>query len=340
MSANNKMKTGSQRMSLTRRGFTKAMLAAPFIGAAARHAAAAEAVTYLFPAPSFLPAFVPHHLALARGYFHDEGVEVTFQVGRGGADVAKQVALGNAEIGGGSGDTSMIVRANGLPVRAVALLGGRSLYQVATRKDRSIASLAGLRGKKIGVIAYQDTGYYALLGALAGSGLKKSDLQIEAVGAAGMTQLVISGDLDGITATPDWADAIESAGVALDYHPLEQVFPAMAQAVLTSDKMTKDRPAAVRGVVRAILRAVKDCMADPASASKDFCKAVPQQAGKDAEIQRILGRYAKLVYPVAKPEDLGRFDSERLRIIQKFYLDNGVIQTAVPIEELYSNAFV
>jgi hypothetical protein len=31
--------------------------------------AAAEQVTYLFPAPSFLPAFMPFHIAVKRGYF-------------------------------------------------------------------------------------------------------------------------------------------------------------------------------------------------------------------------------------------------------------------------------
>jgi NitT/TauT family transport system substrate-binding protein len=324
---------------LTRRGLGGAALAAG-LGAAIRPAAAAERVTYLFPAPSFLPAFVPHHLAQSRGFFREEGVEVAFQLGRGGADVAKQVALGNAEIGGGSGDTSMIVRANGLPVRAVALLGGGSLYQVATRKDRNIRTLSDLRGKKIGVIAFQDTGYYALLGALAGSGLSKNDVQIQAVGAAGMVQLMVSGSLDGITATPDWADNIESAGTALDYHPFAQVFPAMAQAVLTSDRLAHDRPAAVRGVVRGIMKGVKACMEDPASAARDFCRAVPQQAGKEAEIERILRRYVAQVYPPQSGIALGQFDPQRLATIQKFYMDNGVIQDAVPVRDLYSNDFV
>ncbi|HEY8610876.1 MAG TPA: ABC transporter substrate-binding protein [Roseomonas sp.] len=324
---------------LTRRGLGGAALTAG-MATFIHPATAAEKLTYLFPAPSFLPAFMPHHLAQSRGYFREENVEVAFQLGRGGADVAKQVALGNAEIGGGSGDTSMIVRANGLPVRAVALLGGGSLYQVATRKDRNIKSLADLRGKKIGVIAFQDTGYYALLGALAGSGLTKNDVQVQAVGAAGMVQLMVSGSLDGITATPDWADNIESAGIALDYHPLAQVFPAMAQAVLTSDRMVHDRPAAVRGVARGIMRGVKACMEDPAAAARDFCKAVPQQAGKEAEMERILRRYVNQVYPAQPGIELGKFDPERLRTIQKFYMENGVIQDAVPVQDLYSNDFV
>ena len=68
-----------------------------------RPARAAEAITYLFPAPDFLPAFAPFQLARARGYFAKAGLDVSFQVGKGGADVAKQVALDNVDCYGING---------------------------------------------------------------------------------------------------------------------------------------------------------------------------------------------------------------------------------------------
>lgn len=51
-------------------------------------------------------------------------------------------------------------------------------------------------------------------------------------------------------------------------------------------------------------------------------------------------RYATETYRTDPPSNLGRFDPERLRKVQKFYIENDIIQTAVPIEELYSNDFV
>src|SRR5205809_1675160 len=57
---------------------------------------APEKVTYLFPAPPILPAFGPIQLAQGKGYFTAAGLEVSFAVGRGGVDVAKQVGAGNA----------------------------------------------------------------------------------------------------------------------------------------------------------------------------------------------------------------------------------------------------
>jgi NitT/TauT family transport system substrate-binding protein len=302
--------------------------------------AAAEPMTYLFPAPAFLPAFIPFQLAQKRNYFAANDLAVTFETGRGGADVAKQVGVGNANLGGGVGETSMIVRPNDLPVRAVALLGQKPLFQLVTRKAANVGKLSDLRGKKLGVIGYQDTGYYALLAVLAASGLKRADLEIQAVGPAGVTQLMIAQSLDGIMAVPEWADAIETAGVPLDHFPIDRIFPAMAQAILASDKIIKDKPAMVRGCVKAVLQAVRDCIADPAATTKDYVAAVPQHAGKEVEIERILRSYVANVYVTEPASALGRFDPERLRTVQKFYVDNQIIQTAVPVEDLYTNEFV
>ncbi|HVZ50869.1 MAG TPA: ABC transporter substrate-binding protein [Pseudolabrys sp.] len=324
-------------MNITRRTALGGLIAA----AAVRPSfAATEQVTYLFPAPSFLPAFLPFHLALKRGYYAKNNVAVKFETGRGGADVAKQVGVGNADIGGGLGETSMIVRPNGLPVRAVAQLGSHPLFQLTTRKESNIKSLKDLKGKKLGVIGYQDTSYYALLAVLAASGLKRDDLEVQAVGPAGVTQLMIAKSLDGIMAVPEWAVAIEGAGVALDYYPIEGIFPAMAQAILTSDKLVKERPAAVGGFVKAVIQAMRDCMADPASAAKDYVAAVPQHAGKEALIETILRRYVTQVYATTPASALGTFDPARLKKVQAFYVQNNIIQSAVPVEDLYTNQFV
>lgn len=302
--------------------------------------AAGKPVTYLLPAPATLPAFLPFQLAQKRNYFAANGLAVTFATGRGGADVAKQVGVGNADLGGGVGETSMIVRPNGVPIRAVALLGQRPLFELVTRKAAGIHGIEDLRGRKIGVTSYQDTGYYALLAVLAARGIKRSELQIEQVGPAGVVQLMIARSLDGIMGVPEWSDAITAAGVALDFFPIDRIFPAMAQAIMASDGTIKRKPDVVRGCVNAVLRAVRDCIADPAAAAKDYVAAVPQHAGKERQIERILRRYVTDVYRTDPPSALGRFDPQRLRTVQDFYLKNRIIQTAVPIADLYTNAFV
>ena len=151
-------------------------------------ASAAEKITYLLPAPPSLPAFAPWVLAKHLGYYTEAGYDVDFVVARGGVDVAKQIGVGNAPIGGAIGDTPIIVRGNGVPVKAVGLMGGGALTVVVGRKDRGIEKLEDLRGKKISVLAFQDTTYYALLGALASKNITKNDVNAQAVGPAGVAK--------------------------------------------------------------------------------------------------------------------------------------------------------
>ena len=318
--------------------FRSAALSA-FLALAPLAAAAQEAVTYLFPAPDFLPAFAPFQLAQNKGYFAEEGLDVAFRVGKGGADVATQVAVGNADLGGGIGDTPIIVRANGLDIRGVALLGGRGYTQLAWREDSGIKSPADLAGKRIGVLSFQDTTYYNLLGVLASAGLTQADADIQAVGAGGIIQLSISGDLDAISAVPEWIVAIEGAGVEMGQMPVDEVFPAMAQAVLASDETVAERPEMIRGFVAALTRAVDEIVANPAAAASEYVSFMPQHEGQEATIETIMREYAQKVYPPAEGQPFGAFDPERLKAAQDFYLEKDIVREAVPIEDLYTNDF-
>ena len=103
--------------------------------AVASTAWADEKLTYLFPAPPLLPAFGPIQLAKGKGYFSQAGLDVNYAVGRGGVDVAKQVGAGNAPLGGIVADGPIIVRQNGVPIKVVAVFGGKGFMQLVVRKD-------------------------------------------------------------------------------------------------------------------------------------------------------------------------------------------------------------
>lgn len=238
-------------------------LAAAALFACCATAKADEKITFLLPAPANLPAFAPFRLAKAEGYFKAAGLDVTFQVAKGGVDVATQVAVGNADPGGAIGDTAILVRPNGLRVKGVALLGGHALTQIIVRKDANIRSFADLKGKAIGVLSYQESAYFNLLGVLASEGLTPREVSAEAVGAWGSVQLMVAGKLAAICAAPDLGALIENAGVKVHYLSIDKAFPAMAQAIGASDKTIAARPQMVASFVAATLHAMRDIMADP-----------------------------------------------------------------------------
>ena len=299
---------------------------------------AAETVTYLFPAPPMLPAFGPIQLAQGKGYFKDAGLEVKFAVARGGVDVAKQVGAGNAPLGGIVADGPIMVRQNGVPIKIVAVFGGKGFMQLVVREDSGIEKPADLKGKTITVMSYQDTTFYALLGLLASVGLGQDDVNIQAAGPTGVWESVATGKSVGMAGVPDWIPPVQAAGVKVKILPTDEFFPHMAQAIGVSDQVIKERPEMVRSFVKAALRGMKDIMDDPDKAADDFVRFVPEWKGKEGAVKAAFNYYAKLVYPGQK--ELGEVNVERLTNLQDFYLAKGIIKQKTPVEELYTNAFI
>ena len=325
---------------LTKRAFLKTAVALAGVTLAGAQPARAqtEEVTYLLPAAAFLPAFGPWMLAQARGYYTQEGLKVTFVVGKGGVDVAKQVGVGNAPIGGAIGDTPIIARAQGVPVKAVALLGGRSLTQLVVHDGKGINGPRDLKGKTITTMAYQDTTFFALQGMLASAGLTKNDVDAQAAGPAGVWQLFAAGKADAMAAVPDWIASATQAGAKVKVFSSDEYFKSMAQAILVADETIQKRPELVRKLVRATLKGMQDIMKDPAAAARDYANAVPQHKGREAYVEQVFRLYNTYVYPGQKV--LGAMDPERLAAVQKFYVKEGIVPKETPLAELYTNQFV
>ena len=320
------------------RGTPGAALALALALGATSVAQAGQKVTYLLPAPAFLPAFGPWMLAKGKGYYAEEGLDVEFVSAKGGVDVAKQVGAGNAVIGGGIGDTPLIVRANGIPVKAVAVLGGGSLMILATDKDAGIDSIEALKGRTVTTMSYQDTTFYALLGMLASVGLTRNDIDAQAAGPANTWKLFIAGEAHAMAAVPDWIAIARAQGKNMNLFPADDHFRSMAQAIVAADDTIAEQPELVGKLVRATLRGMEDIMADPAAAAVDYVKAVPQHEGKEKAMEAVFRLYNQYVYP--GQSTLGAMDEARLAALQEFYVTQGIVREAVPVEDLYTNRFV
>jgi len=295
-------------------------------------------VTYLLPAPPNSPAFAPWVIAKEKGYYSNKDLNVQFIAAKGGVDVAKQIGAGNALVGGAIGDTPIVVRANGIPVRAVAVLGAGGVTMIATNADANIHSIQDLKGKTLTVMSYSDTTYYALLASLRKAGLGKDDVNVQAAGPAGVWQLFSAKKAEAMAGVPDWVVDAEDAGVNVKMIPQDQVFESMAQAILASDDAIKNHPDVVRGVVQATLQGMRDIIQDPHAAAATFAKAVPAYAGKEAELERTFKLYVDNVY--AHQAVLGQIDAGRLDKVRQFYVSEGIVSKEPKLDDLYTNQFI
>jgi NitT/TauT family transport system substrate-binding protein len=305
------------------------------IGASAQNL---EDVNYLMPAPATLPSFIPWVLAQQRGYYAKEGLNVTFQVAKGGVDVSVQVGAGNAPVGGGIGETTIITRAQGIPSKVVAVLGGGAFTQLVVHDGQGISGPKDLKGKTVTVLAYQDTSYYSLLGMLASVGLTKHDLDIEAAGPSGIWQLFAAGKAQAMAGTVNWALDARDAGAKIRIYRSDKYFPSMAQAIIASDVMIRTRPELIRKLVRATLKGMQDVMQQGDAVVPDYLSAVPTMKPKEGFVREVVSLYNEYVY--AGQKVIGAMDPERLARVQKFYVVQDIVARESPLDQLYTNQFI
>jgi NitT/TauT family transport system substrate-binding protein len=219
-------------------------------------------------------------------------------------------------------------------------MGGGALTVIVGRKDRGISKLEDLRGKKISVLSYQDTTFYAMLGALAAKNITKADVSAEAVGPASVAKFVVTGTVDACACTPDWEVDVKAGlpGDATVSIPTLDYFPSMAQAILASDETIQKRPEMVKAIVQATLKGMQHIMDNPEQAALEYVKAAPAFAGKEDYMKKVLANYTERTYKGQKV--IGEMDADKLAKLQAFYKKEGFIDKEMPLDELYTNQFV
>ena len=89
--------------------------------------------------------------ALAKGYYKDEGLDLTIEPLGPYLSVEKQVSSGAAQFGMGSSDKTLEAIADGQPLVAVAATMQRDPQGVMVRKDSPIHSFADLNGHTVAI---------------------------------------------------------------------------------------------------------------------------------------------------------------------------------------------
>ncbi len=158
-------------------------------------AQAAERLTVMldwFINPDHAPLFV----ALERGYFAEQDLDVEFVQPSDPNDPPKLVAAGRADIAVSYQPQLHLQVAQGLPLRRIATLVATPLNSLVVLADGPIQSIADLKGKKVGfsVGGFED----ALLGAmLERHGLTLDDIELINVNFS-LSPSLISGQVDAV----------------------------------------------------------------------------------------------------------------------------------------------
>jgi NitT/TauT family transport system substrate-binding protein len=146
----------------------------------------------------YLPLTITERL----GYFKEQGLEVTINDFRGGAQSLAALAGGSVDVVTGAYEHTIRMQAKGQDVRAVIELGRFPGIVLGLRKDRAAnyKSPADLKGMKIGVSAPGSSTNFFVMYLLAKAGLKPTDASYIGVGIGpSVIAAIIKGEIDAVS---------------------------------------------------------------------------------------------------------------------------------------------
>ena len=149
--------------------------------------------------PSF--SYLPLTIADQLGFFRDEGLDVQINDYSEAASATQAMLAGAADVCSGSFERTLSLQAKNQMVKAFVLQSRtpQIAFGMSTRSSSTAASMADLRGKKVGVIALDSAASLMTNLLLSKAGLSAQDVSLVAVGSSGTALSAIrSGQIDAL----------------------------------------------------------------------------------------------------------------------------------------------
>lgn len=292
---------------------------------------------------SYIPdvQFAPYYMAQDKGYFSQEGLEVTFQHGTID-NLMGLVGQGKIQFALASGDEVLQARAGSIPVKLVATQYQKYPVALASLKGKGITSPASLKGKTIGIPGQFGSTYIGFKALLAAAKLTEEDVKVATIGFT-QREALSQGKVDGaMVYSMNEPVQLAKAGVALDVLEVSSVTNLASVGLITSDALISSNPELVLKMVRAVQRGIRDTLANPDAAFDSTIKVAPDAKGTDSDLQRqVLKETVKfMTSDMVKGQPYGYTAPKLWVSSQQFLLDTKLIRTQVDPLTAYTNDFI
>jgi ABC-type nitrate/sulfonate/bicarbonate transport system substrate-binding protein len=310
-------------------------------GLAMTSAQAADLVKLRFQqafAPSASDA--PLYVALAKGYFKDEGLDVEFRRSTDPSNAVSLVAAGEAQVGMSYPPDIMLAAEKGLPITGIY-----SWYQVNQFGIVSLADGANIRtpkdlvGKHIGLTSLPiDQLLFDAM--LERAGITRAQMEVVNPGFSG-GDLVGQRKLDGASGVPwyevDGLKALDMKPVLMTYR--DNGAPDFPFTVLIANtKYAQDNPATMKAYLRAVRKGMEYTKDHPEEALDILLTAVPTLHRKKQETaMRTIGPMRETALTASN--GLGYVDLVQLQTLADFLHGRKALKTDMKASTVFTNAY-
>ncbi len=288
-----------------------------------------------------------YYWARARGYFAAENLDVRIDQGEGSAATVTRIMSGAYDAG--FGDINAIIQnaatKSGETPLMVYMIYSKSPFALLTKTDGPIRSVKDLEGSRLGSPAGGAS--FKLLPLLAKqNGIDYGRIRITQLSPSLQEQMLIQGQVDAVavfTAT----SYMNLVSLKLDpdrdfrwMYYSDLGLDLYSNGIMVSPKLAREHPEAVKGLLRAISRSLKETVENP-DAAIDLLASEEPLINKDIERRRLMYVYRTLIdTPEARELGIGDVSDIRLKSAISTVATSFELPRAAAPGEIFDRSFL
>jgi len=315
------------------------LVALLLVGLAACQASESSSVVRL--PMGFVPniQFAPFYVALERGYYAEEGIDLEFDYSFE-TDGVKLVGAGEMPFSLVSGEQVLLARAQELPVVYVMAWWQDYPIAVVAPVESGIEAPQDLAGAKIGIPGTFGASYVGLRALLYTAGLTEEDITLDSIGFNQVESLITGREEAVVVYANNEPLQLNARGLPVNVVRVADYVDLASNGILTNESMLANDPDAVRGMVRATLRGLSDTIEDPEAAfeiSKKYIEGLDQLSAADQDLQRAVLAESIEFWKTDRP---GFSDPKAWENMQAVLLDMGLIAEPMDLAAAFTNEYL
>jgi len=260
----------------------------------------------------------PFLVAIDKGYYKAEGLDVTVDTAGGSLEPLNRIASGTYDIG--FGDINSLIKfrdANpNVPIKAIFMVYNKPPFAIVGRKSRGTVNPKDLEGKKLGAPA-PDGAYAQWKIFTQANGIDPSKVTIENVGFPVREPMLAAGQVDAITGFSFSSYInLKDRGVPADDITVmlmaDHGVNLYGNAIIVNPKFAAEKPEVVKKFLSAFLKGLKETVKSPDTAVDSVVKR-NDVAKKDVELERLkMALRDNILTGEVKANGFGAIDMGRL----------------------------
>jgi len=262
----------------------------------------------------------PMTLAIERGYFAEEGLDIQFERGFGSADTASKIAANQYDMG--FGDMYSMIEFNqqnpNEKMVAVAVPYNKAPFVLIALKESGIKSVQDLAGKKLGAPAGDaPRRLWPVLAEQAG--VDADSVEWVTMEPKLRETFLLQGEVDAISGfvysmMPSLVKGGKSEEDLDIFYYIDNGLDFYGNVILVKESFLKENAETVKGFLNAYIRGMQDTLKDPVAGLDSVIAAGDELMERDAEKLRLqIALNNLLVNEEVETIGLGAVDPDRLK---------------------------